>query len=218
MAIQILVVDDHGVLRAGLRALLNAEADFRVVGEAAGGCEALQLAAVLKPEVVLLDVSMPDMDGIEVTRALVQRQPQVRVLLLTIHEDEALVREAIQAGAAGYVVKRAAESELINAIRSAAAGDLYIHPSMTRALLDLPSRRPSSPSEAADLTPREVDVLQMLAQGYTNRQIAELLSLSVRTVETHRANLRAKLDLRSRADLIRYAAQQGLLQGGGHHR
>jgi len=213
MAISILIADDHGVLRAGLRALLNAEEDFEVVGEAANGTETLRLAERLRPDVVLMDIGLPDMDGLEATRHLLEQSQNVRVLLLTVHEDEALVREAVQVGAAGYVVKRAVESELINAIRSAAAGLLYIHPALTRALIGR-KRAPAGGLPADCLTPRETQVLQLVAQGYTNRQIAEQLHLSPRTVETHRANLRAKLDLDSRAELVRYATQYGLLKTG----
>jgi two-component system response regulator NreC len=210
MPIEILIADDHGVLRAGLRALLNVEGDMHVAGEAASGGEAIRLAIDLHPDVVLLDISMPDMDGLEATRLLVNRLPQVRVLILTVHEDAALLREAMRAGAVGYVIKRAVESELINAIRAVAAGDFYVHPALTHALLGRTGRSPAGAS-AENLTPREREVLQLIAQGYTNRQIAELLHLSTRTVESHRANLRAKLNLDSRVELVRYAAEQGLL-------
>lgn len=213
MTIQILIADDHGVLRAGLRALLNTESDLEVVGEASGGYQALVLAARLRPDVLLMDISMPDLDGLEVTRQLAKQQPQVRVLLLTIHEDAAILREALRAGAAGYIVKRAVESELINAIRSTAAGDMYVHPTLARTLLEDIARPSTGDRATADLTSREAEVLQAIAQGYTNRQIAERLHLSVRTVETHRANLRSKLDIRSRAGLVRYAADHGLIEG-----
>lgn len=213
MPTSILIADDHGILRAGLRALLSAEDDFEVVGEAASSKVAVREAARLRPDVVLMDVSMPDLDGLQATRLLVQELVGVRVLLLTVHEDEALVREAIQVGAAGYVVKRAVETELIDAIRSVAAGHLYIHPSLTRSLLE--QSQSQRGSMAADcLTPREIDVLQLIAQGYTNRQVAEHLGLSIRTVETHRAHLRAKLHLDTRAELVRYAAKHNLLRPG----
>jgi two-component system response regulator NreC len=211
VAIRTLIVDDHGVLRAGLRALLNTEPDLEVVGEASGGYQALVLAARLQPDVVLMDVSMPDLDGLEVTRQLAAQHSQARVLLLTIHEDEALLREAIRAGAAGYIIKRAVESELINAIRATAAGGTYVHPTLARALLDTVARPSKERPSAEQLTPRETEVLTSIAQGYTNRQIAERLHLSVRTVETHRANVRAKLHISSRAGLVRYAAEHGLL-------
>jgi two-component system response regulator NreC len=211
MPIQILIADDHGVVRAGLRALLIAESDMQVVGEAATGDEAVRLAVQRQPDVVLMDISMPGMDGIEATRSLAEQAPTVRVLLLTVHEDAALLREALRAGAAGYVIKRAVESELINAIRAAAAGDLYVHPSMTRSLLEEEEQVPANNGALARLTPREIEVLRLIAEGYTNTQIAGLLHLSPRTIETHRANIRAKLDLDSRAELVRFAARNGLL-------
>jgi two-component system response regulator NreC len=211
VAIRILIVDDHGVLRAGLRALLNTEPDLEVVGEAASGYQALVLAARLQPDVMLLDISMPDLDGLEVTRQLAAQHSKARVLLLTIHEDEALLREAIRAGAAGYIIKRAVESELIDAIRATAAGGTYVHPTLARALIDTAARPSTVGMTPEHLTPRETEVLASIAQGYTNRQIAERLHLSVRTVETHRANVRAKLHISSRSGLVRYAVENGLL-------
>ncbi len=211
MSIRILIVDDHGVLRAGLRALLSAEPDLEVVDEAAGGYEALRLADELRPEVVLLDISIPDLSGIEVTRQLKKILPETRVLILTVHEDESLLQESIRAGAAGYIIKRAVESELIDAIRAVWRGDLYVHPAMTRALFkDISPSPPSSDPPVESLTPREVEVLCLIAQGYSNRQIAEALSISIRTVESHRANLMGKLNLRSRVELVRYAKEHGL--------
>ncbi len=211
MSIRILIVDDHGVLRAGLRALLSAEPDLEVVDEAAGGYEALRLADELRPEVVLLDISIPDLSGIEVTRQLKKILPETRVLILTVHEDESLLQESIRAGAAGYIIKRAVESELIDAIRAVWRGDLYVHPAMTRALFkDISPASPSNDPPAESLTPREVEVLCLIAQGYSNRQIAETLSISIRTVESHRANLMGKLNLRSRVELVRYAKEHGL--------
>lgn len=212
MAIRILIADDHGVLRAGLRALLNAEADMEVVAEAADGQAALSMAEKIKPDVVLLDLSMPGLSGIEVTRLLKKASPTVRVLILTVHEDEGLLREAMRSGASGYITKRAIEAELITAVRSVWQGDLYVHPSMTRALLQgLSPVSPTTQKPVEPLTAREIEVLQFLAQGYTNRQIAEELCLSARTVESHRANLMGKLGLRGRVALVRYARERGLL-------
>ena len=215
MSIPILIADDHGVLRAGLRALLSAEPDLEVVADADNGEDALRLAQELRPEVVLLDVNMPGMTGIEVTKRLKEVLPEARILILTVHEDESLFQEAIQAGASGYIIKRAVESELIDAIRAVKRGDLYVHPAMTRALLREISPTPVSkdsdgPIEA--LTRREIDVLKLIAQGYTNRQTAEALSISVRTVESHRANLMGKLNLRSRVDLVRYAKEHEFIE------
>jgi two-component system response regulator NreC len=215
MVTRILIADDHGVLRAGLRALLKAEPELEVVGEAADGAEALRLAGALRPDIVLMDISMPDCGGIEATRRLRALLPDVRVLILTVHDDKSMVQEAIQAGAAGYILKRAAESELVNAIQAVSRGDMYVHLPMTRALQAEATSMPASDHVAAEtLTPREIEVLRLIARGHTNRQIANLLTLSVRTVESHRANLMDKLDLHSRVELVRYAAQQGLLEIG----
>jgi two-component system response regulator NreC len=210
---RILIVDDHGVLRAGLRALLNAEPDLHVVGEAADGQTGLRLATELNPDLVLMDITMPGMSGIQVTRQLKETLPSTRVLILTLHEDESLLREAIRAGASGYILKQAVEAELISAIRAVGRGELYIHPAMTRALLKdvspllVPEENPTEP-----LSPRELEVLRLVAQGHTNRQVAEMLHLSVRTVESHRANLMDKLGLSSPAQLVRYAIEHGFLE------
>jgi two-component system response regulator NreC len=215
MPIRILIADDHGVLRAGLRALLNAEPDLEVVGEADDGDEALRLTRTLQPDIVLMDLSMPGCGGIEATQRLKELRPGVQVLVLTAHEDKELLQEAIRAGAAGYIIKRAAESELVNAIQAVARGDLYVHPAMTRALFASTPAEPKETHAAVEsLTPREVEVLQLIAQGHTNRQIADLLTLSVRTVESHRANLMGKLNLHSRVELARYAIQHGLFKPG----
>lgn len=213
MPIRILIADDHGVIRAGLAALLEDIPDLVVVGEASDGCEVLAKAMHLKPDIVLMDLNMPNIGGIEATRELRLKEPGIRVLILTVHEDESLMKEAIRAGAAGYVVKRAAEEDLIHAIRVVARGDLYVHPTMTRALFSEPSLATSAKTyEVETLTSREIDVLRLLAKGCTNRQIAEQLSLSPRTVEGHRANLSGKLGLHSRVELVEYAEKHGLLK------
>jgi two-component system response regulator NreC len=213
MSIHILIADDHGVLRAGLRTLLNAEPDLEVIAEASDGNDVLRLASELRPDIVLLDISMPGPGGIEVTRRLKEALPELRVLILTAHEDESMLREAVQVGAAGYIIKRAVESELINAIHSVWRGDLYVHPAMTRALLKEMSLFPVSDEPVVEsLTPREIEVLRLIAKGYTNGQIAKELNLSVRTVESHRANLMGKLELRSRVELVRYAMEHGLFE------
>jgi two-component system, NarL family, response regulator NreC len=205
--IRTLIADDHGVLRAALRALLNGRSDLEVVGEAGDGNEVLRLTDELRPDLVLMDISMPGQGGIETTRELKQMRPEARVLILTVHEDEELLREAMRAGASGYVVKRALESELLNAIAAVMRGDLYIHPVMTRALVaDLYNRpAPSTDRQSEQLTPRELQVLGLIAKGDTNLQIADTLVLSVRTVESHRANIMGKLGLHNRAELVRYA-------------
>ena len=213
MGIRVLIADDHGVLRAGLHALLNSEPEMEVVGEAADAEQTLSLAKELHPDIVLMDLSMPKGGGIYATQQLKLFDPEVRVLILTVHEDHSLLREAIQCGAAGYILKRAVESELITAIQAVARGELYIHPAMTRALLkDSTSTTPIELTRVETLTHREYDVLRLIAQGNSNRQVADLLSISVRTVESHRANLMEKLNLTCRAELVRYAAQQGLLE------
>jgi two-component system response regulator NreC len=210
MGIRTLIVDDHGVLRAGLKALLEGETGLDIVGEAADGEIAVQKAIELSPDVVLMDITLPGMDGLEATREILAHLPDTRVLLLTVHEDIALVRKALDIGAAGYILKRALESELINAIHAVWRGDLYIDPAMTRALLQDPPPHPSPGVITEPITPRETEVLALIARGYTNRQIAEKLHLSVRTVESHRANLMDKLDLHSRVELVRYARQNGI--------
>jgi two-component system response regulator NreC len=213
MSIGILIADDHGVLRAGLRALLKAEPDLVVVGEAADGQQALQAAAELRPDVVLLDLSMPGLNGIDVTRQLKVDMPDMRVLILTVHEDGGLLQEAIRVGASGYIIKRAVESELINAIRAVFRGEMYVHPAMTRALMkELAPRSVPDSDPVKVLTRREIEVLRYIAQGHTNRQIADALCLSVRTVESHRANLMSKLNLNSRVELVHYAMEHGLLE------
>jgi two-component system response regulator NreC len=185
---------------------------MELVGEATGGYEAIELVKMNKPDVLLLDVSMPDLDGIAVVKQIIPTFPNLRILILTIHEDQALLREAIRAGASGYILKRAAESELISAINILMRGDMYIDPAMMRDLVD-ETVSPSRPHEenVESLTPRETEVLTYIVQGYTNRQIGEVLNISVRTVEGHRANLSGKLGLQSRVDLVRYAREHGLI-------
>jgi two-component system response regulator NreC len=213
MPTRILIADDHAIVRTGLRALLKGEPDLELVGEASSGKEALQLTEALQPDIVVLDLSMPDLDGIRVTQKILTYLPQVRILILTVHEDEALLREAIRNGAAGYILKYAAEAELIAAIHTVQMGDVYVHPKMIRSLFTEPKQVASSNHKPDDLlTPRELDVLNRIVQGYTNRQIAEELKLSVRTVEGYRANLTEKLNLHTRADLVRYAREHGLLE------
>ncbi|MCB8988282.1 MAG: response regulator transcription factor, partial [Ardenticatenaceae bacterium] len=200
MTIRILLADDHVLLRAGLRALLQTGSDLEVVAEASDGNQVLALAEQYKPDVVVMDISMPGCGGIEATQLLTKTIPGVNVLILTLHEDSSLLQEALRVGASGYILKRALESELINAIRAVARGDMYVHPAMTRALFIEETIKPEGTDDALDpLTPREVEVVQLLANGYTNRQIASMLAISVRTVESHRSNLMSKLDLHSRS-------------------
>jgi two-component system response regulator NreC len=215
--IRILIVDDHAVLRAGLRMLLDAESDMEVVEEAGGGEEALQRILELSPDVVLLDVTMPDMDGLEVLSRIRNDSPRTQVLVLTMHDDEGYLREALAAGSSGYVLKRAADIELLSAIRAVHRGGTYLHAAHTKVLFeDRESQQKSEMSGElkSHLSPREEEVLRLVALGYTNQQAADMLYLSVKTVETYRARLMAKLGLRNRAELVRYALQQGLLQEG----
>lgn len=213
MAIRILIADDHGVMRAGLRAILEDEPEIEVVGVAADGEEAVHLAGVLHPEIVLLDIGMPGLDGIEATRQLRQISANTLVLILSVYEDESLLREAIKAGASGYIIKRAAEDELIGAIQAVSRGDMYIHPAITRLLLkDLNPIIDPKKGALESLTPRELEVMGYIVRGYTNRQIAETLYISIRTVEGHRASLLGKLGLKNRVELVEFAEKYGLLE------
>jgi two-component system response regulator NreC len=210
--IKVLIADDHAVVRAGLRTLIKSEPDMELAGEASGGVEAIDLVERLQPQVLLIDLSMPDLDGIAATRKVHPRFPDMRILFLTIHEDEALLRAALKAGASGYILKGAAETELVAAIRTILRGDLYVDPAMLRKLLPQSGAKAAARTgESAALTPREAEVLRLIVQGYTNRQIGEELSISIRTAESHRANLSEKLGLHSRVELVRYARDHGLI-------
>ncbi len=211
--IRVLLADDHAVLRAGLRLLINAQPDMKTVGEAQDGAETLIQAIATCPDVILLDLSMPRLGGLAVLRDLRHRVPQSRVLVLTMHADDEYLREALRLGAAGYVVKAAADQELLAAIRAVARGELYIHPSMTRSLLEdlLPAAEAASRDPWEELSEREQQVIRRVAMGFTNREIAGQLHLSVKTVETYRARAMEKLGLQSRAQLVEYAMRRGLL-------
>ncbi len=212
MSIRILIADDHSVVRSGLRALLQYDPDLEVVGEAEDGAMTMRLTESLNPDLVLLDITMPPDNGIEIAKRLKEKFPSLIVLFLSMHEDEGLLHEALRAGAAGYVIKRAEGSEIVQAIHATSHGDIYVHPSMTRALLHQPVTTEHRRGESEiSLTPRELDVLRLLAKGNTNRQIAGVLNLSVRTVENHRANLMGKLGLVSRVELMTYAEEHNLL-------
>ncbi len=212
-SIRILIADDHAVLRAGLRLLLEADPQMEVVGEAEDGVEAVALCAELLPDIILLDLTMPG-PGAEATMAQIRENcPQTRVLILTMHDDEAYLRKMFEAGAAGYVVKRAADAELLSAIRAVSRGEVYVHPSLTKVLLDdMLMTGQQQPVDLWDtLSERERQVIHLVALGYTNREAADQLFLSVKTVETYRARAMDKLQLRSRAQLVRFALQKGLL-------
>jgi DNA-binding NarL/FixJ family response regulator len=211
MTIRILIADDHGLIRTGLHALISSVANMEVVGEATDGQTALSLTEELKPDIVVMDISMSGLNGIEATRHLRETSPETRVIALTVHEDEGMLREMINAGAKGYVIKRAAETDLIHAIEAVMQGYIYVHPAMISPLLKnlSPDSKPG-PVNEEPLTPREIQVLRLLARGYTNRQIALEMNLSQRTIEGHRSSLVNKLGISSRVELMEYVEQHGL--------
>lgn len=211
--IRILLADDHAVLRAGLRLLIDAQPDMKTVGEAEDGMDTLAQVEALHPDVILLDLSMPRVGGLTILREVRARAPKTRVLVLTMHAEEEYLREALRLGAAGYVVKSAADQELLSAIRAVARGEVYVHPSMTRSLLEglLPTPEGAQKDPWEELSEREQQVIRQVALGYTNREIAEQLHLSVKTVETYRSRAMEKLGLRTRAQLVEYAVRRGLL-------
>ncbi len=214
METRILLADDHAVLRAGLRLLLDAQADLKVIGEANNGSEALTLAAQLQPDLILLDLTMPGLSGMDALPALRKAAPSARVLILTMHDDVGYLRQALQRGASGYVLKKAADSELISAVRAVMRGEVYVHPSLTKSLLEdlLPNSSETVPADPwEELSEREQEVLTLVALGHTSAEVAERLSLSVKTVETYRARGMEKLGLRSRAALVQFAIARGLL-------
>lgn len=212
MPIRIVIADDHRILRAGLKTLLGTDAELDVVGEATSFEESISEVSRLQPDILIMDIGMPGGEGLEALPLLLSASPHTRVLVLTMHEDGALVQAYLRAGAAGYIVKRAAESELIDAIHAVQRGMIYVHPTLIRALVAPPQPPQPPPEEPEALSTREVEVLRLLAQGYTNRQVGAELNISVRTVETHRSNIMTKLNLRSRLDLVRYAAQRGIIK------
>jgi two-component system, NarL family, response regulator NreC len=211
VSVRVLIVDDHAVVRAGLKLLLDAEDDLETAGEAGTARDAIFQARSTKPDVVLLDVVMPDQSGLDVLPQLVHEQPEMKVLVLSMQDDPQYVRAAFAAGASGYVLKEAADTEVVAAIREVARGGRYVHP-------ELGARLVSAETEAArradedPLSDREREVLRLLALGHTNQEIAKQLYISVRTAETHRAHIMQKLRLSSRAELVRYALTEGLLE------
>lgn len=210
--IRVLLVDDHAILREGLRALLSHYDDVEVVGEAQDGIEAVICVNELRPDVVLMDITMPGMGGIEATQLICQRNPETRVLVLTQSDDWRYIQPLLQAGASGYLTKRALGTELITALRVVDRGETYLQPRIASAIAAQIRRQTDFTGSAIEpLTPREQEILNHIALGKTNPQIAVMLSLSVKTVEWHRANLMSKLDAHSVADLVRYALQHGLV-------
>ncbi len=219
-AIRVLLADDHDILRDGLKALLGMASDVEVVGEARTGSEAVAVAARLRPEVVLMDISMPELDGVEACRRIRQQAPEARVLFLTMHESEEYFFRALQAGAAGYIVKRTAAADLLAAVRAVARGESFLSPSLAHALVtdyaERGSRASAATAEAASdsyesLTSREREVLQLVGEGNTNQEIAVRLHISIKTVQSHRAAVMEKLGLRDVTHLVRYAVRRGLV-------
>jgi DNA-binding NarL/FixJ family response regulator len=213
-SLRIFLADDHTVMREGLKSLVNAQADMEVIGEADNGRVTLQRVRELQPDVIILDVSMPDLNGIQVTERLKRTCQKVTVLVLTAHDDSGYLRQLLEVGASGYVLKKAAAEELINAIRVVAAGGVYLDPSLAGKVVGgyLGNRRPGSKPQANDLSEREAEVMRLVAWGYTNKEVAAYLRISVKTVETHKANIMQKLDLKSRVEMVRYALRQGWLR------
>jgi DNA-binding NarL/FixJ family response regulator len=210
--IRVLLVDDHPILRSGLKALLDAEQGIEVVAEAGDGNDALRLVPELRPDVVIMDVAMPGLGGAEVTQELLRQQQELRVLALSAHEDASFARSLLDVGASGYALKRSACQELVHAVRIVASGGTYVDPAIAGPLITSQARAPSSPPSGVSLSEREVEVIRLVAQGHTSKEMASSLGLSPRTLETYKARAMSKLGLRTRADLIRYAVRCGWLQ------
>ena len=213
MKIRVLLADDHTILRDGIRSLIEDEPDMEVIGEAEDGITVVKLADSLKPDVILMDLAMPLLNGLEATRQIRKNQPGAKILILTMHENEEYIRQVLAAGAMGYILKDAAARELLGAIRSVHKGEVVLSPAITRLIVtdylrwgDLSAQEPSD-----GLTDRERQILQLIAEGYTNKQIADILSISIKTVQAHRLNLMKKLDLHDRGELIKYAIQKKII-------
>lgn len=212
--VRVLLADDHAVIREGLKSLVNARSDMEIIGEAENGRLARQLAKALAPDVVVMDVSMPELNGIKATEILTQECPKVKILALTVHEDQGYLRQILKAGGAGYVLKKAMAEELIHAIRTVAAGETYIDPVLAHKVVRGYIREESVKDKLlrSDLSARETEVLRLIAWGYSNKEISAQLNIGVKTVETYKARLMEKLELRSRVDMVLYALHQGWLK------
>ena len=211
MPIRVLIADDHGIVRGGLRLLLDRQPDIDVVGEAVDGVEALEQALALSPDVCVLDVSMPRMTGLQAARQIRAHRPQTTVLILSMHDDQRYVYDALKAGASGYVLKREVDHALLDAVRAVAGGHAFLTNAVERSLIREWMRDDAAGPEEP-LSPREQEVLKLIAEAYTNRQIAETLHVAEKTVESHRANLLRKLGMRDRVELVRYAIRRGLTE------
>jgi two-component system, NarL family, response regulator NreC len=207
--LRILLADDHAMVRKGFRLILETQADMEIVGEAGNGREAVELAEQLHPDVVVMDVAMPELNGIEATRRLVAAAPRTRVLALSMHKDSVYVREILRAGARGYLLKDSIDSDLVNAVRAVAKGEGYLSPGVSDAVLSDYRKHVTDPLDL--LTSREREVLQMIAEGQTNKEIAGKLNLSVYTVDAHRGKIMEKLNLHSSGELVRFAVRNGLI-------
>ncbi len=215
LKVRVLVAEDHAVVREGIRMILDAQDDFEVVGEARDGEEAVRLARQLSPHVVVMDISMPRMNGVEATQEIKRHYPDMQVLILTMHEEESYVFQLLRLGAAGYVLKRAAATDLVEAVRAASRGEAFLYPAVARSVVQdyLDRMRSGEGTGRYDgLTDREREILVLIAEGHTNSQIADRLFISVKTVQTHRAHIMEKLDLHDRSLLVRYAVRKGLIQ------
>jgi DNA-binding NarL/FixJ family response regulator len=209
--IRILMVDDHPVVLAGLKALVGADPACAIVGEARDGRTALRMAIELAPDVVLLDISLPEMNGVELAAALRAERPQIQLLVLTVHEERAYLRQLVELGVRGYLLKRSAADELTRAIHAVAAGGLYLDPAIAGKLVGGVARRATDTAQTGELSDREADVLRLVAGGHSNKAISARLNISVKTVETYKARAMEKLGFRTRVDVVRYAADQGWL-------
>jgi DNA-binding NarL/FixJ family response regulator len=210
--IRILVVDDHAIMRDGVRALLSIQDDIEIIGEAADGREAVAQALELRPDVVLMDIAMPGLDGLEATRRITKKLPSAKVVVLTQHDNREYVLTAIKAGAAGYVPKRALGSELVTAVHAVHRGDSFLYPSVATVLIDGYRRGDTSVDTGfSGLTAREREILKLIAEGHTSREIGEILNISLKTVQGHRTRIMSKLDLHNRTELIKYAMRKDLV-------
>jgi DNA-binding NarL/FixJ family response regulator len=209
--IRLLVVDDHAIMRDGIRALLSLHDDIEIVGEASTGQEAIEKTTELNPDVIIMDIAMPGMDGLESTRRILKQNPRARILILTQHDDKEYVLSAIKAGSAGYLPKRALGSELVSAIRAVNRGDSFLYPSAASALITDYRTQAQDGDAYSQLTPREREILKMIAEGLTSREIAEKLFISLKTVMGHRTKLMEKLNLHNRTELIKYAMRKGIV-------